>query len=185
MRKIKFLTAIILFCLNCSAQSDSITYRIQIPDSLFMPLAAIYFESNEKKSSQQLSVENRIIYFKLAKKDTKATIKVTLSNIGFSQKQWDKKIQNVFSDKIDLNIINSNAIQVEQWPLCSFESSEMMDIEIDNEGIIGSTSIKKTLKPNIQHTIKWLKGGIAVCNKTITLPPNVERKYSCTNGVVN
>lgn len=186
MKKVKFLILSIVISLNGFTQQDSITYRVKIADSIFMPMAIIHFKSNEKVINQRLSNENKIILFKISKKDTIATtIKITLSNSGFSQKQWERKIPDVFSDRIDLNIINSNAIQVEQWPLCSFESSEVMDIEIDNEGVVGSTSIKKTLKPNTKHTIKWLKEGATICSKDINLPPNVERTYSCINGVVN
>lgn len=109
------------------------------------------------------------------------TISIEYSFVGFVSKNWQASYKLIGSDKAEIVLKEAGGLLFKQWPKAEFESStSKMDIKIDGK-LIGNTFCSKTLEPDSEHTIEWIKDGNVACKKSVTLTYNQKRRYTCNS----
>ena len=72
-----------------------------------------------------------------------------------------------------------------QWPSVVFQSNgSVFDVLLDGRtlgtiGVAGISEIKRGIFPNQDHTLAWQTSAQEVCTKSVKLPENVTRIYTC------
>jgi len=69
--------------------------------------------------------------------------------------------------------------EVGQYALVTYQTKSVRLDVLQNQKFIGTTEFKRTIKPNTQYEIRWVRGKTTVCQKKIELPYNIKHTYQC------
>ena len=161
---------------------DKSAFIVKVPKEFRNSGATLTLKIDDEIKSTVTDLTDSI-KFVVAKKDDISKIKIIYNNNGYSSESWIGNFKLIGSNKVYADLQANGTIELKQWPLVEFESTDSLtDIEFDGE-IIGPTLVSKTVKPNVDHIVKWKEGNIIKCQTILNLTYNLSRRYMCkSNG---
>lgn len=187
-KKIKLF--IFLFVFNTQFACSQFTHPVDLQKTAFIVKVPKEFQTSGATVTLKIGDETKAtvtdlsdsVKFLISKKDDISNIKISYNNIGFNGKNWTGDFKLIGSNKVYADLQTDGSITLNQWPLVEFEATDSLtDIEFDGE-IIGPTLISTTVKPNVNHTVKWKKGNLIKCQTILNLTYNLRKKYTCNNN---
>lgn len=173
-----FLTIITCLC-HWMAWGQETTINIKSAD-VFQPGGTLFIQIDDYRKGVAIDATGNA-KIKIPYLETKGLkIKIAYSNVGYQAKKWTCTADLNGSGEATLKLSDTEVASFDQWPSVTFEATDNCDVYLNGVSCC-STSCKKGVKPNVNHTLEWKKNGVVKCTETINLPPNVTRKFTC-NG---
>jgi hypothetical protein len=175
------IAAVLIFFAHAASGQDSTLFKINLPKEFQTTGATVKLKVDNGIWITSIPLNNKFVIFKIPAKDTSSKLRVEYSLVGFQPKNWEGNFKLIGSEKISIALGSEGNLSLRQWPKVEFEfSGSVADIKIDGK-VIGSTFCAKTLEPDVDHTIEWVKTGNVHCSKTIRLTFNQKRRYTCNS----
>jgi hypothetical protein len=160
---------------------DRTMFIVKIPKEFQISGATVSFKIGKEIKWTATNLSDSVKFMAL-KKDDVSKIEISYSDIGYSNENWVGNFKLIGSNIVYADLLKNGTIILKQWPLVEFESTDpLTDVEFDGE-IIGPRSVSTTVKPNIDHIVKWKKGNVIKCQTTLNLTYNQSRKYTCNSN---
>jgi hypothetical protein len=173
--------AVLILFSNAVCAQDSTIFKINLPKDFQRTGATVKLKVDNNTWITSIPLDNRFVLFKVPAMDSSTTLIVEYTYVGFEPKNWEGDFKLIGSERASIALNSQGHLSLKQWPKVEFEfSGSVADVKIDGK-IIGGTLCMKTLEPDVDHTIEWVKTGNVHCSKTIRLTFNQKRRYTCNS----
>lgn len=112
-----------------------------------------------------------------------STTKISIEYISkdLPSTKWEGSFKFIGSDKSELILKEGGDFSIFQWPKVEIQNAaSKAEIFVNGESW-GDTYLSRTIQPNIEHSIQWVKAGKVTCIKTIKLSYNQKRRFTCNS----